>query len=112
LPADGKQNVSNYTHIHNQFLMDMMLAGFFGLVTLLFFVLYPLWIYMKAYRQSNDSAVRLFALSGIVFVGYAIFTSLFGCVFTYTYSSIFYMIINGLLLGYLSQQGFSKESKV
>lgn len=112
LPSDGKQNLLNYTHIHNQFLMDMILAGVLGLLILIAFLFYPLWCYWQFYQRSNESKVRLLAMAGMLFVGYALFTAMFGCVFTYTYTSIFYMMINGLMLGYLSQPNFTRENKV
>jgi O-antigen ligase len=112
LPQEIQKAVVSFTQIHNQFLMDSIFAGIFGLVALLFFLGYPFWRYLCYFQNSQNITDGIFAMSSMLFIGYTIFTGLFGSVFTYTYSSIFYMMINGLLLGYLSQQGFSKESKV
>jgi O-antigen ligase len=103
LPSYGKQSVINYTHIHNQFLMDMILAGILGLLTLIAFLFYSLWCYWQFYQRSNEYEIKLLAMAGMFFIGYAVFTALFGCVFTYTYTSIFYMMMNGFILGYLAQ---------
>ncbi len=109
VPDGVKSAVINFTQIHNQFLMDAIFAGIFGLLALLVFLGYPLWLYSRYYIQSDDIKYRMVALSGIALIGYTIFTSLFGTVFTYTYSTIMYMLVNMLLIGYLTQTNKKTE---
>lgn len=112
VPEFVRNQVVDFTQIHNQFLMDAIFAGVFGLIALMLFLGYPLWLYARYYFQSDDVDVRIVAMSGIAFMGYILFTSLFGTVFTYTYTTIMYMLINMMLLGYLTQANTKQTSGV
>ncbi len=103
LSQEEKARIVGYTQIHNQFLMDAIFFGLFGFVAVCFFIFYPLVMYFYYYRAYHELDFKLISLVGILFIGYEIFTSLFGSIFTYTYTSIFYMLINALLINYLSQ---------
>jgi O-antigen ligase len=103
LSQEATQKIIGYTQIHNQFLMDMILSGVMGLVAIILFLFYPLWIYIWFYRRAGNQHLRLLALSGVLFIGYAVFASLFGTLFSYTYIAIFYMLINGFLIRFLVQ---------
>ena len=102
VPQHAKDMTIGFTQIHNQFLMDMIFIGLPGLIALLLFIGYPLWFYSKIYFRQRSLANKFLALSGVMFISYTIFTGLFGSVFTYTYTSIMYMLVNAMLISYLS----------
>lgn len=102
-PEHVQQAVIGFTQIHNQFLMDAIFAGVFGLIALVLFLAYPAWLYFNFYRRATDLSVRWLAFSGLMFIAYTCFTGMFGTIFTYTYTTLFYMLVNMMLLGYLAQ---------
>ena len=109
VPEHVQEMIIGFTQIHNQFLMDAIFAGVFGIVGLLAFLGYPAWLYIQFYRKSPELSTRWIAFSGLLFIGYTLFTSLFGSVFTYTYTTILYMLINLMLIAYLTQSSADSE---
>lgn len=83
-----KESIAGFMQIHNQYLMDALLSGIFGLLSLLLFMGYPAYLFYKRYRLTKDlsALIALGLILGIAFIQF------FGANFTYTYTTIFYML--------------------
>lgn len=91
-----KYKITTFTHLHNQFLMDWVLSGVLGLLALLVFVFYPAIIFVRWFRLGY----KLEAIYGIGFLVSIWFILLFGALFTYTYTTILYMLSFGSVVAY------------
>ncbi len=91
--------ISGVMQIHNQYLMTSMLSGVVGLISLLFFLGYPAWVFLKSFKEDNGvaSIVSIGLMLGIVFVMF------FGAIFTYTYTTIFYMLAMSSLVSFFTK---------
>jgi len=97
-----KDSIGDFMQIHNQYLMDSLLSGIFGLISLLLFMGYPAYLFYKKYRLTQEPAalIALGLMLGIAFIQF------FGANFTYTYTTIFYMLaISSVLTSILSTNG-------
>ena len=97
-----KSFTSNAMQIHNQYLMALLLAGLAGAITLLLFLMYPIKVFLSYFRVNNDPAalISIGLLFGVMFI------MLFGAVFTYTYTTIFYMLsVSALISWFLNKKG-------
>jgi O-antigen ligase len=97
-----KGSIASFMQIHNQYLMDALLSGIFGLVSLLLFMGYPAYLFYRRYRLTRQlpALIALGLMLGIAFIQF------FGANFTYTYTTIFYMLaISSVLTSILSTNG-------
>lgn len=93
-PAIVQNSIKGFTHIHNQFIMDMMLTGIMGFLALILFIGYPLWFFVKLFKAGK----KLDAIYGLGFVAGLWFILFFGAIFTYTYTTIFYVLFIGSIV--------------
>ncbi|GKT12659.1 MAG: O-antigen ligase [Thiomicrorhabdus sp.] len=109
LSSNYSGNVKRYiyspTHLHNQFLMDLILSGALGLISLLLLIGYPFRVFYNAYKSGYK--VEAVAAMGLM-IGLWI-VLFFGALFTYTYTTIFYILAMGALISYFSQKEELKE---
>ncbi len=99
LSENGKKLLKSFTHIHNQYLMDWVLSGIAGIASLLLILGYPFWIFKCwASRGEPGAWVAMGGVMGIMIV------MLFGALFTYTYTTIAFMLSIGGLVAWASQQ--------
>ncbi|MBN2689535.1 MAG: O-antigen ligase family protein [Gammaproteobacteria bacterium] len=91
--------ISGVMQIHNQYLMTSILSGVVGLMSLFFFLGYPVWVFMQSFKEGNEiaSVVSIGLIIGIVFVMF------FGAIFTYTYTTIFYMLATSSLVSFFAK---------
>ncbi|MDG4813385.1 O-antigen ligase family protein [Hydrogenovibrio sp. 3SP14C1] len=93
-PDGIKHKITTFTHLHNQFLMDWVLSGFIGLLALVLFVLYPAVVFMRWFQLGH----KFEAIYGVGFIISVWFILLFGAMFTYTYTTILYMLSFGAVV--------------
>ncbi|MDG6774906.1 O-antigen ligase family protein, partial [Thiomicrorhabdus sp. ZW0627] len=62
-----KLYISNVTQIHNQYLMSLMLSGVIGLISLMLFLVYPLTLFYKKYREKpgNEALLAIGMMFGV-----------------------------------------------
>jgi len=91
-----KKFASGASQIHNQYIMALLLAGVAGVVALLFFLTYPIKVFLSYFNRYKDPAalISVGLLVGIMFIMF------FGAVLTYTYTTIFYMLAVIALVGW------------
>jgi O-antigen ligase len=96
---DVKGFISGVMQIHNQYLMTSILSGVVGLISLLVFLGYPAWVFMKSFKEGDGiaSVVGVGLMIGIVCVMF------FGAIFTYTYTTIFYMLATSSLVSFFTK---------
>jgi O-antigen ligase len=97
-PESVKEFSYGVMQLHNQYIMSFLLAGIVGGITLLFLLLYPVKVFLSNFRQTRDPAA--FIMSGMM-VG-IVFVMFFGAIFTYTYTTIFYMLAISVLISWFS----------
>lgn len=95
--------ISGATQIHNQYLMTMILSGVIGLITLLLFIGYPGYLFFKSFKQKKES-IELVVVGLVFGIAFVLF---FGAIFTYTYTTIFYMLSMSALVSF-SKLGWNK----
>lgn len=95
-----KEFTSSVMQIHNQYLMALLLAGVLGGITLLFLLTYPIKVFLSYFRRTKDPSA--FIAMGLLFG--VMFILLFGAVFTYTYTTIFYMLSVSALVSWFSTE--------
>ncbi|QCU90702.1 O-antigen ligase family protein [Thiomicrorhabdus sediminis] len=96
-----KDSIQGFMQIHNQYLMDMILSGWFGLLSVLGFIFLPAVIFLCLLKRNQQSLALRAALGLSVAIG---FIQLFGANFTYTYTTIFYVMAMGSLISFLSKK--------
>ncbi len=97
-----KETIPTFTHLHNQFLMDIVLSGVAGFVSLIMFIGYPVKLFWRLFRSGR----REEAVFGIGFMAGLWFILLFGAIFTYTYTTILYvMTVGAMILFYRDDLG-------
>ena len=65
------ETVAAFTHLHNEYLTNLLAAGVFGLIALLCLLFIPIWIFIKQLKTKENYD---YALMGIMLcVGYATF---------------------------------------
>ena len=103
---ESKQAFLGFSHLHNQYIMTWILSGIIGLLSLLFFLFFPIFISFKQYRATENktpyNALPLI-LGGSVFIGIGI-SMMFGAIFTYTYTTIFYCFFMYAFVSSISQK--------
>lgn len=90
--------ISGATQIHNQYLMTMILSGVIGLITLLLFIGYPVYLFFKSFQQQKGS-IDLVSIGLVFGIAFVLF---FGAIFTYTYTTIFYMLSMSALVSFFT----------
>lgn len=83
-----KKTLPTFTHLHNQFLMDFVLSGIAGFISLILFIGYPMQLFWNLYRCGREEE----AVLGFGFIAGVWVILFFGAIFTYTYTTIFYML--------------------
>ncbi|HIP62199.1 MAG TPA: O-antigen ligase family protein, partial [Sulfurovum sp.] len=67
---DAREKIAGYSHLHNEFLTNMVSAGVIGLVALLLLFGVPLVVFIRAFEQESTFA---YAMMGVLLViGYAV----------------------------------------
>ena len=91
-----KKSTVSYMHIHNQYLMDWLLHGLAGIIAVGFILLFPLKVFYKKHKlEPHSGAFFAVGLSlGIIVVMF------FGALFTYTYTTIMYVLAMSVLISY------------
>lgn len=89
-----KETIPTFTHLHNQFLMDIVLSGVAGFISLIFFIGYPLKVLRDLFRSGRKEE----AVFGIGFMAGLWFILFFGAIFTYTYTTILYVLTVGSMI--------------
>lgn len=99
-PEDVKAFASGAMQLHNQYIMSVLLTGLAGGLALMFFLIYPIKVFLSYFRQHKDPAAFISAglLLGVMFI------MLFGAVLTFTYTTIFYMLTVSALVGWFGQE--------
>jgi len=94
-----KTFISSAMQSHNQYLMTMMLSGVLGLVSLVLFLIYPIRVFLNSFKTEKEvgSLIAIGLMLGIAFVMF------FGAIFTYTYTSIFYMLATSSLVSFFTK---------
>ncbi len=98
-PEGGKSLLKSFTQLHNQYLMDWVLSGIFGLISLLVFLLYPLFVFIKWLKVDPLQAWVSIGMMGGVYI-----VMFFGALFTYTYTTIAYMLVVSSLISWASKR--------
>ncbi len=98
-PESVKVFSSSVMQLHNQYIMSFLLAGALGGLSLLFLLIYPIRIFLSYFKQTKDPAA--FIMSGMM-IG-VMFVLFFGAMFTYTYTTIFYMLAISALISWFSK---------
>lgn len=98
-PESVKNFSSSVMQLHNQYIMSFLLAGVAGGISLLFLLMYPIRVFLSYFKQTKDPAA--FIMSGMM-VG-VMFVMFFGAMFTYTYTTIFYMLAISALISRFSK---------
>ena len=91
-----KNSTVSFMHIHNQYLMDWLLHGLAGIIALGFILLFPLKVFYQKHKLEPHSGA-FFAVGlclGIIVVMF------FGALFTYTYTTIMYVLAISALISY------------
>ncbi|BBN60158.1 O-antigen ligase family protein [Hydrogenovibrio marinus] len=97
-----KNSISSFTHLHNQFLMDFVLSGIAGIISLILFIGYPIKVLYQLFKYGRKEE----AIFGIGFMVGFWFILFFGAIFTYTYTTILYMLtIGSVILFYRDELG-------
>lgn len=103
-----KMTIIKYTQIHNQYLMDIILSGLFGLISLLMFVFFPMLYFIRSFNASPNQT----ALIGFGFLIGIAFIMLFGAIFTYTYTTIIYFLaVSAMISSYEKSEFVLNEKK-
>ena len=94
-----KTFISSAMQSHNQYLMTMMLSGILGLASLVLFLIYPIRVFLNSFKIEKEvgSLIAIGLMLGIVFVMF------FGAIFTYTYTTIFYMLATSSLVSFFTK---------
>lgn len=93
-----QKTIVNYTQIHNQYLMDLILSGFLGLASLALFVFSPMLYFYRRYLKSKEA----FVLASVGLMLGLAFIMLFGAVFTYTYTTIIYFLAVSSIISFIN----------
>ena len=97
-----KETIPMFTHLHNQFLMDFVLSGIAGIISLILFIGYPIKVLFQLFKNGRKEE----AIFGIGFMVGFWFILFFGAIFTYTYTTILYMLtIGSVILFYRDDLG-------
>ena len=79
----AKSLIAKFTHLHNQFIMDWVLYGIFGIISVLLVLFYPVYLSWRSGLDEWGTHVLLGGLGmGVVVVMF------FGALFTYTYTTV------------------------
>jgi len=101
-PGLIKESIMGFMQLHNQYLMDWVMSGLAGLISLIMFMFYGIFVLLK-HRTAENLLISIVAASGLIGVTIIQF---FGANFTYTYNTIFYVLAVSSLIGFV----FSKRS--
>lgn len=89
----GEQNhlITNYSHVHNQYFMELVERGVLGLILCLLVIFYPSVVFLKRLFSSEEYNSG-FAVAGLLVSFAFVFYMLADTPFIFTYTMVFYMV--------------------